>query len=49
MKKPFMKDLIALKPPAWLDKNERKKMFDAHVDASDTAYFGFCSFAPPKR
>lgn len=29
------------KPPAWLGKNERKKMFDAYVNSSDTAYFGF--------
>jgi demethylmenaquinone methyltransferase/2-methoxy-6-polyprenyl-1,4-benzoquinol methylase len=41
MNNPFIKDMNALKPPAWLDENERKKMFDAHVDASDTAYFGF--------
>ena len=33
--------LTGWKPPAWLDKNERKKMFDAHVDSSGTAYFGF--------
>jgi len=31
----------AMKPPAWLDRNERKKMFDEHVDASNIAYFGF--------
>ena len=41
MNKPLVKDMNTLKPPAWLDENERKKMFDAHVDASDTAYFGF--------
>ena len=29
------------KPPAWLDKKQRQKMFDAHVDATGTAYFGF--------
>jgi len=30
-----------LKPPAWLNKQERQKIFDDHVDASDSAYFGF--------
>lgn len=29
-----------MKLPAWLDKNERKKIFDDQVDASNTAYFG---------
>jgi demethylmenaquinone methyltransferase/2-methoxy-6-polyprenyl-1,4-benzoquinol methylase len=29
------------KPPAWLNKNQRQKMFDAHVDATGKAYFGF--------
>jgi len=30
-----------LKPPAWLNRQQRQKMFDAHVDATGTAYFGF--------
>ena len=29
-----------MKLRAWLDKNERKKIFDDQVDASNTAYFG---------
>jgi demethylmenaquinone methyltransferase/2-methoxy-6-polyprenyl-1,4-benzoquinol methylase len=41
MNKPTKKNTGVWIPPAWLDKNERQKMFDAHVDASGTAYFGF--------
>jgi demethylmenaquinone methyltransferase/2-methoxy-6-polyprenyl-1,4-benzoquinol methylase len=41
MTEPIKNKLSDLKPPAWLDANERKIMFDAHVDASDTAFFGF--------
>jgi len=41
MNEPIKNKLTDWKPPAWLDKNERKKMFDAHVDSSNTAYFGF--------
>ncbi len=41
MTEPIKNRLSDLKPPAWLDANERKIMFDAHVDASDTAFFGF--------
>jgi demethylmenaquinone methyltransferase / 2-methoxy-6-polyprenyl-1,4-benzoquinol methylase len=41
MTEPIKKRLNDLKPPAWLDKNERKIMFDSHVDSSDTAFFGF--------
>ena len=41
MNEPIKNKLTHWKPPAWLDKNERKKMFDAHVDSSNTAYFGF--------
>ena len=41
MNKPIKNKLNDLKPPAWLDENERKKIFDAQVDSSDTAYFGF--------
>jgi len=33
--------ISGLKPPAWLDKQERQKIFDDHVDASGSAYFGF--------
>ncbi len=41
MNEPIKNKRTDWKPPAWLDKNERKKMFDAHVDSSGTAYFGF--------
>ena len=41
MTEPIKNRLNDLKPPAWLDENERKIMFDAHVEASDTAFFGF--------
>lgn len=41
MNEPIKNKLNEWKPPVWLDENERKKMFDAHVDSSGTAYFGF--------
>ena len=41
MNKPIKNKRTNWKPPAWLDKDERRKMFDAHVDSSGTAYFGF--------
>ncbi len=37
MNEPIKNKLNDWKPPAWLDENERKKMFDANVDSSDTA------------
>lgn len=41
MNKALKSKLTEWKPPAWLDQKERQKMFDTHVDSSDTAYFGF--------
>ncbi|MDX2446446.1 MAG: bifunctional demethylmenaquinone methyltransferase/2-methoxy-6-polyprenyl-1,4-benzoquinol methylase UbiE [Desulfobacterales bacterium] len=41
MTEPTKNRLNELKPPAWLDENERKIMFDSQVDSTDTAFFGF--------
>jgi demethylmenaquinone methyltransferase / 2-methoxy-6-polyprenyl-1,4-benzoquinol methylase len=41
MNEPIKIKLSDWKPPAWLDKNDRKKMLDDQVDSSGTAYFGF--------